>query len=125
MMNASSAHDVEGAQRVKPTVPSTFYTREAFTTLEAEGLARLPDRPGFMLAYHASSTQWHARLADEHVQSDGQRNYAPTWGGLRSERKALLLALCQLWTWYLERFQDAEGAAHLQRIQTAMDEITF
>lgn len=73
-------------------VPASFFEREAWVDLTAEGLCELPQATGFSISYHSVSKQWHARWWDKH--------YAPTWGAMRSESMALLLALKQLWTWY-------------------------
>ena len=99
-------------------VPPSFFERQAFETLEQMGLANLPTSPGFMLAYHTQTQQWHARW-------DG-KNYAPSWGNVRSEIKALCMALIQLWTWYLAvNENDSEAKNHLQKLEAYNGEIAW
>jgi len=79
----------------KMHVPPCFFTRDAFCALESEGLAVMPDSISLKLSHHSSSQQWHARCTIRKL------NFAPKWGEKRSETLALLLALKQLWSWYL------------------------
>lgn len=102
-------------------VPPSFYERDEFKTLETEGLAKIPDQQGFMLGYHTVTKQWHARWSGDGVP----KNYAPTCGMLRSELKALCMALCQLWDWYLAVNEDSAGEEHLKRLSAYMDKIAF
>lgn len=102
-------------------MPPSFYERDEFKTLETEGLAKIPDQQGFMLGYHTVTKQWHARWSGDGVP----KNYAPTCGMLRSELKALCMALCQLWDWYLAVNEDSAGEEHLKRLSAYMDKIAF
>ena len=69
--------------------PPSFMEREAYRQLVAEGLAGLPPVSGVGLRYHRSTSQWHGVY--------GSTNFAPTWGDIRSERVALLMALHGVW----------------------------
>ena len=96
----------------KAFTPPSFFEREAFRDLNERGLANLP--PGqYALWYHVSSSQWHA-----HNKVTG-KNFAPTWGKKRSETCAVLLALAQLWKWFVEDEPlDAEGQAYLALLES-------
>ena len=90
--------------------PPSFFTREVYSELDQLGLAMVPCGHGSSLSYHSVSGQWHGRR-------DG-KNYAPTWGSLRSEKKALLLVLLKLWAWHLEENpEDEEAKEKLNRLQ--------
>eukprot|EP00438_Fugacium_kawagutii_P021030 Skav205788 [mRNA] locus=scaffold340:197261:201341:+ [translate_table: standard] len=96
----------------KKHMPPAFFNREVFLKLHEDGFAVLPDQEGFMLSYHNSTHQWHARCADLNA------NYAPSWGAIRTELQAILAAIEQLWKWYVQLHPgDADGKASLKRIQ--------
>lgn len=102
-------------------VPPSFRERECFRDLEQAGLAKLPEAPGFVLAYHTTTQQWHARWQN----TEGTKNYAPSWGASRGELKALCLALCQLWQWYVDSHDDSSGIEHLNSLKSFMDGLKF
>ena len=101
-------------------VPKSFFTREAFVELATQGLTKLPSGPKWQIAYHSQTRQWHARHEDH-------GNYAPSWGLNRSEMKALVLALQQLWDWYIQTDPaDVEEAkSHLKRLDEFGNTISF
>lgn len=108
----------------KNHTPPCFFARDAFRALSEEGLTKLPPDDRFKLAYHNSTQQWHARWNSE--LAGDPKNYAPSWGSVRSETSALLLALIQLWTWYLTTVdEDSEGQKHLKMLQMHSDKIPF
>lgn len=87
----------------KKFTPPSFFSRDAFVALDNLGLADIPNVKGFSLSYHSVSQQWHGR--------NGSKNFAPSWGeGNRSEEKALVLVLLQLWEWYREDVADDDVA---------------
>lgn len=100
--------------------PPGFFEREAYADLEKVGLTALPMADGYVLSYHKVTRQWHAR-------DPSGSNYAPTWGLIRSELKALLLALDQLWDWYVETNPDdkVDAEEHLQNIRSYSNSIPF
>ena len=103
----------------KSHVPASFFQRESFATLDKLGLAKLPESPGFTLAYHSVSFQWHARWAS------AKKNFAPTHGAQRSELKALCMSLVQLWEWYLSVEEDPAGQEFLAKLRKYESEISF
>lgn len=108
----------------KNHTPACFFARDAFCALSEEGLTKLPPDDRFKLAYHNSTQQWHARWNSE--LAGDPKNYAPSWGSVRSETSALLLALIQLWKWYLTTVdEDSEGQKHLKILQMHSDKISF
>eukprot|EP00438_Fugacium_kawagutii_P000587 Skav208510 [mRNA] locus=scaffold2509:35177:39569:- [translate_table: standard] len=91
---------------VKEPAPSQFREREAFKVLEQKGLTDTIPVPGAGLFYHNSSSQWHTRFG-----WTAERNSAPTWNStLRSEVKALLIALHAMWSWWCENSSTASSA---------------
>ena len=100
--------------------PPSFFARESFCALESAGLAKLPETSGFTSAYHKQTRQWHARCAPL------EKHYAPSHGpGLRSELKALCMALCQLWEWYVSSLPEIGETEHLDRLRAYTDELEF
>ena len=96
-----------------------FKSRPVYLELEAKGLTLLPALAGIFLSYHGSSQQWHAGfpLGD----SVHHQHRAPKWGeGLRSERKALLIALAFLWEQY--HTKTGEGQDQLNKLQLELAE---
>eukprot|EP00438_Fugacium_kawagutii_P000076 Skav218690 [mRNA] locus=scaffold1346:8132:10149:+ [translate_table: standard] len=126
MMADIQDDDVDGAvESTKVTaekthVPGCFFDREVFCNLEKDGLTLLPSSEGMGLSYHKQSKQWHSWWLVE------KKNFAPCWGQKRSELKALLLAMKQLWSWHLTiRPDDHVGQLQLQRIQEKLSTVTF
>lgn len=94
----------------KQHVPAGFWERAAYQTLHEAELAALPS--GFGLSYHSVSCQWHARWEAE------AKNFAPSWGKARSELKALVLAVIQLWKWHVSiQPNDHDAKSHLEKLQ--------
>lgn len=85
-----------GSPSKQPAYPSEFKSREAYVELYNQGFTEIPPAPSCGLFYHKSSAQWHSRFGH-----DGEMNRAPTWGLLRSEKKAILLAMEAMWAWYV------------------------
>ena len=99
--------------------PPAFFTRDIYCKLNDHGLVSVPPCDGFILSYHNSTCQWHGRC------SELNKNYAPTWGALRTEEQALLAVIEQLWKWFLELNPDnMDGAAYLERIQGCIKELS-
>lgn len=103
----------------KKYTPPAFFNRDAFVALNNLGLAEIPNVTGFSLSYHSVSQQWHGR--------NGSKNFAPSWGeGNRSEEKALLLVLLQLWEWYRAEFpDDAAAQTQLTKLADHMKTLSF
>ena len=99
--------------------PPTFFTREVYCKLNDQGLVSIPPCDGFMLSYHNATSQWHGRC------SSLNKNFAPTWGALRSEEQALLAVIEQLWKWFQQLYPDnMEGFDYLERIQGRIKELS-
>eukprot|EP00438_Fugacium_kawagutii_P012373 Skav215478 [mRNA] locus=scaffold165:98369:98869:+ [translate_table: standard] len=78
--------------------PPEFRQRPAYLQLAEEGATDIPPAPGCGLYYHNSTNQWHSIYG-----AASEKHTAPSWNAtLRSERKAILLALVALWTWWCE-----------------------
>lgn len=92
--------------------PHLFFTREVYQELDKLGLTTLPSTVGFGLSCHMVSHQWHGRF--------GEKHFAPSWGEkIRSEMKALLLVLIQIWSWFLETAPDDTNAKeHHEKLTT-------
>lgn len=103
----------------KAHVPPSFFSREAYAELDTLGLTEIPPLDGYGLSYHKVSFQWHARC--------GAKNFAPSWGeGIRSEKKALLLALMKLWDWYLEaKPDDSDAKTHQDSLALYFASVSF
>lgn len=98
--------------------PQEFRSRAVFKELEAAGLTKIPTGCGIFL--HRSTWQWHARYG--HSQ---EMNKAPTWNEtLRSEKKALLIALHAMWSWFADDTKSANHAEYVAQLQKALDETT-
>ena len=114
--------DVSKETKSHAHAPACFAERDAFKILLEHDLADLPNREYFSLSYHTQSCQWHARNADGN-------NFAPTWGKLRSELKSLLMAVEQLWLWYLDSATNAleleEAQEHIARLKSFGEHIEF
>lgn len=104
----------------KTHIPGCFFQRPVFCDLNKDKLTLMPSSEGMGLSYHKHSKQWHAWWLVE------KKNYAPCWGKKRSELKALLLAMNQLWSWHLSILPDDQvGQSQLQRIQEKLSTVTF
>ena len=109
----------EGGKKKEAATPSEFRSRPAYVELEKEGLTDLPPVSGCGLFYHPSSKQWHSRFAEN-------SNRAPTWSEtLRSERKAILLALEAVWSWYCTVSTEKTDQKYLLVIRKKLEETTF
>ena len=105
----------------KDYVPSQFKTRDVFVALESEGLTKIPPVSGCGIFFHSSTSQWHSKFGD-----GGKRNCAPKWSpSLRSEQKALLIALLQMWKWYVTLIENESNLEHVARLQAKLDETPF
>eukprot|EP00435_Cladocopium_sp_Y103_P033811 s1426_g8.t1 len=99
--------------------PEEFRLRPVFLQLTGEGLTRVP--PGCGIFLHRVSAQWHSRYGYH-----SEINSAPTWNSkLRSERKALLLALSKMWRWFAAETKAKEDKDHLARLEKALSETSF
>lgn len=109
----------KGAFEIKH-VPASFWKREAFSQLSSKGLAKVPPGEGWQIAYHSQTQQWHARCPQGW-------NYAPTWGSIRSELKALCLALQQLWDWYIQQGPPdvAEANLYIAQLEEFSNSLKF
>lgn len=106
-----------GDHKIAP--PSEFRSRPAYVELEKEGLTDLPPIAGCGLFDHPSSRQWHSRFGEN-------SNRAPSWSEtLRSERKAILIALEAVWSWYCKDSQNKTDHKYLMVIQKKLKETTF
>lgn len=78
--------------------PLEFRQRPAYFELAEEGACDIPPAPGCGLYYHNSTNQWHSIYG-----AASEKHTAPSWSAtLRSERKAILMALIAMWTWWCE-----------------------
>lgn len=103
---------------VHNNVPPCFFERDAYRVLHNKGLTSLPE--GFKLSYHTVSCQWHGRW------DAVNKNFAPSWGNLRSELKALILTLIQIWEWHLSVCPDDNAAiGHLENLRAIDHETVF
>ena len=104
----------------KKQVPPCFFEREAYCTLSKQGLCDLPECGDFKLSYHSVSCQWHAMW--------GSSNYAPSWGKIRSEIKALLLVLIRIWKEHVSTLAEQDAAPakeYLHRLESYSEDISF
>ncbi len=100
--------------------PPQFMKRDAYKELVSLGLHTLPDVEGVGLHYHSSTSQWHA--------SWPTGNKAPTWSdSLRSEAKAIVIALVALWTWYTTTYptHSIKEKEHLQKLKDRLKALEF
>ena len=101
--------------------PSEFREREAYKILEAEGLTDTPPSAGCGLFYHKSTQQWHARFG-----LHGEINCAPSWNAtLRSERKAVLLALHAMWKWWSALSKNKPDGKYVAVLEKALRDTAF
>ena len=109
------ASKTEGSSAPAPKAPPDFFLREAYVELEQEGLVCVPPLTGCGLFYHKPGKQWHSRF--------GESNRAPRWGpGLRSERRAILLALEAMWIWYSRETGAKSDLEYCARLQSKLEE---
>ena len=95
-----------------------FMNRPVYLALKDEGLVSLPPVQGFFLSCHPSSCQWHAGFPK--ADGTGVKNRAPKWSeSVRSERKALLLALRFLWETYVSD-GNSDGQHHVDQLNAAL-----
>ena len=94
---------------------ASYYLRPAFQIALKKGLALMPPGDDFGLWHHTSTSQWHAH------DKRSKENYAPAWGGKRTEMVALLTALAQLWKWHLSYEHTPEGEAQLRKLETEIE----
>lgn len=98
-------------------IPTCFSEREAYMALHSEGLVCLPAIQGVCLSYHKRSMQWHTSWPNG--------NRAPTWGKIRSERMAILIALSALWQWFVQtNSHDHDAQQHLSKLKNAMADVS-
>lgn len=100
--------------------PEEFRDRPEWVQLESEGLTAIPDLKGVGMSLHKFSKQWHSRYG-----LCSELNTAPTYGHLRSPRKALLIAMRGMWKWYASKFPSAESTNYLNQIEKALEETSF
>lgn len=106
----------ESSGKVMKMKQPGFFERAAFLELNELGLAVIPNMAGVHIWHHVSSSQWHAQY--------GKRSYSPTWGNQRTEKKALALAIVQLWQWFVDDHpDDTEAKAQLEFINTHISSI--
>lgn len=87
-----------------------FFLRDAFVALSESGLAVIPSMEGVHI-WHAAGQQWHAQYPG--------KSYSPKWGIIRSEKKALGLAIAKLWAWFVADYpNDKEAKTHLAFLQS-------
>ncbi|CAK9082770.1 unnamed protein product [Durusdinium trenchii] len=110
------------SKSVTKFAPAQFMLREAYLSLCEEKLVALPPVPGCGLYHHNSTHQWHAVYGHEQ-----EFNRAPSWSAsLRSERKALLLALESMWAWYCKTDAATEAdRKHLDILSQKLQETSF
>ena len=104
------------ASRCKP--PASFMYRAAYQQLAEEGCVELPNSPGVGIYHHNQTCQWHAVFNNQ--------NFAPSWGAIRSERKALLSALHAIWEWFCAQNPNMAAAKqHLDMLTQKLQETSF
>ena len=107
--------------KIGKIVPGEFRQRPAFIELEQLGLTEVPNVQGCGIFLHKVTSQWHSRYGHY-----SQINTAPTWNDhLRSERKALLMALLAMWRWYANETKSSEHLAHVAKLESALDKTSF
>ena len=100
--------------------PPSFHERTAFRELVQEGLAILPPEEGVGIRYHKGGRQWHGFCARLNKHTE------PSWGSLRSERKAILIVLKTLWTDFIDNNpNDTDAKEHLEALKVAHDSLDF
>eukprot|EP00438_Fugacium_kawagutii_P018218 Skav218333 [mRNA] locus=scaffold755:304425:305316:- [translate_table: standard] len=101
--------------------PAEFRLRPVFVALEQEGLTKVPPLKGCGVFLHRASSQWHCRYGHA-----SELNCAPSWNeSLRSERKALLIALTKMWKWYSLESKRQQDRDHLAKLEDALKETSF
>ena len=71
--------------------------------------------------YHNSTKQWHAIFGN-----NSERHCGPSWNeNLRSERKAILMALVAMWTWFCTTTQHVPHRKYLQFLSKKLEETPF
>ena len=105
----------------KPEPPKEFRERPAFLELEQEGLTDIPPAKGCGIYYHNSTSQWHVIYGHS-----AEKHSAPSWNStLRSERKAILMAMVSMWTWYCEESTHMPDHKYLAILVSKLKATTF
>lgn len=115
-----SMNVTKGDSTSRKWAPPQFMKRDAYKELVGLNLHHLPDAEGVGIHYHSSTSQWHA--------SWPTGNKAPTWSdSLRSEAKAIVIALIALWTWYITTHptHTAKEKEHLQKLKERLEALEF
>ena len=98
--------------------PTEFRQRPAYVELESLGLTKMVPLKNCGVYYHKSTSQWHTKYGDS--------NSAPKWGpDLRSEKRALLMALISLWKWYAGITNASEDSQYVTRLQEELHATPF
>ena len=101
----------------KVIVPDDVKSREAYKELESKGLLEVPPLQHCGLYFHRTTKQWHAKYGIQ-----GEFNSAPTYNSsLRSEKKAMLLALRNMWKWYSGYTKKSPDAKMLAMIELELE----
>ncbi|CAK8985840.1 unnamed protein product [Durusdinium trenchii] len=101
--------------------PAEFRSRPSYVLLRDEGLTELPPVKGAGIYYHNSTSQWHAIFG-----CASEKHRAPTHGeNIRSERKAILLALIAMWEWYCTTTENKTHHKYLAVLSKALSETPF
>lgn len=110
-----------GSDTKKPEPPGDFREREAFKKLESKGLTDVPPAPYCGIYFHRVTKQWHTRYGES-----GEKHSAPTYHeGLRSEGKAILIALLGMWKWFAVHTKNKTDAKYVAILQKELDETPF
>lgn len=114
-----NADTAEGKQQSQ--LPSKFRDRKAFRELEQEGLTGIPQIQSCGIFFHRSTSQWHSRYGFH-----AEINSAPKWSeSLRSERRALLIALVSMWEWYAEATKKDTDRLYLAKLKAKLQATSF
>ena len=101
--------------------PQEFRSRPAYLALAEEDATDVVPLAGCGLYYHNSTKQWHAIFGN-----NSERHCGPSWNeNLRSERKAILMALVAMWTWFCTTTQHVPHRKYLQFLSKKLEETPF
>ena len=101
--------------------PQEFRSRPAYLELSEEDATDVVPLAGCGLYYHNSTKQWHAIFGN-----NSERHYGPSWNeNLRSERKAILMALVAMWTWFCDTTQHVPHRKYLAFLSKKLEETPF
>ena len=110
-----------GKSNEKIPAPEEFRMRPVYKELEEQGLTEIVPTPGSGLFYHKRTNQWHTRFGWE-----AEKNSAPSWNStLRSEKRAILMALLAMWEWYAECTKDKTDEKYVRILDKALAETPF